>query len=82
MAFPTNPTDGDIYESANGSAYSYAAATLSWQQIVGVSNDYVLTDPTLVPQPSNKVFNEVSMTQADYDLLALPDADTLYIISG
>ncbi len=82
MPFPTNPADLDEYVSANGATYQYLLATNSWQQIVNISTDFVLTDPTVVPETSNKVVNMVSITQADYDLLAPPDAATLYIIVG
>ena len=42
----------------------------------------VNSDTAQVPQPSLQITNMVSMTQASYDSIPLPDSATLYIIVG
>jgi hypothetical protein len=85
-------TELEITLSQNISAVDYTASKLTFVDSINSVTDntsldlleldlgYVKSDPNSVPT-SGRIYNIVSMTQADYDSLTEKDPQTLYIIT-
>ena len=64
---------------ANNDLLVYNSTTSTWQNKSITSTGIVKSDPSGVTG-ADQVTNIMSLTQAEYDAITTPDAQTLYII--